>query len=171
MKAVSTSLDRVIARRRMRDLLTIAERVSRAFQSSGPAPRTSLRGGDALDVYKSPHAFDPELDEPSDAYLGRHAAGLAHLDPETWLYYLPLFLTSALRNASEPGNRVVEAVLWSPRPPDREPARLGALSEEQTRAVTEALEFLAFSAESQNQDFALQVLEEYWIPGALYRKT
>jgi len=94
-----------------------------------------------------------------------------HLDPESWLYYLPFFLTAALRHASEPGNRIVEAVLWSLRPPDREPARLGVLSEEQTTVVTEVLEYLAFSAESQNQEFALQVLEEYWIPGALYRKT
>jgi len=27
------------------------------------------------------------------------------------------------------------------------------------------------ATESQNQDFALHVLEDYWIPGALYRKT
>ena len=62
----------------MRDFLKIADRVSRAFERSAPSPRTTLRGGDALDVYKSPPAFDPELDEPSDLYLERHAAGLVH---------------------------------------------------------------------------------------------
>ena len=68
-----------------------------------------------------------------------------------------------------PGDPLVEAVVWTLRPPDRDPPRLGRLSAAQESVVVAVLEHLAFSPHSRSQDLALQVLEEYWIPGALYR--
>ncbi len=65
---------------------------------------------------------------------------------------------------------VAEALLWSLRPPDREPPRLGSLSAEQEAVVVAVLDVLAFDERSLDRDLAMQVLEEYWIPGALYRK-
>jgi hypothetical protein len=65
---------------------------------------------------------------------------------------------------------VTDALLWSLRPPDREPPRLGSLSAEQEAVVVAALDVLAFDPRSACQDLAMQVLEEYWVPGAFYRR-
>jgi hypothetical protein len=65
---------------------------------------------------------------------------------------------------------VVDALLSSLRPPDRTPPRLASLSEEQEAVLREFLEEIAFAAEPNHyQDLAMQVLEEWWIPDALYR--
>ena len=61
-------------------------------------------------------------------------------------------------------------MLSSLRPPDREPPRLGSISLEQEAVVVEFLDLLAFGERSAYQDFAMQVLEEYWVPNALYRE-
>lgn len=65
---------------------------------------------------------------------------------------------------------VVEGLLYSLRPPDREPPRLASLTAEQEAVIVGFLEQVAFSDDSANRDFAIQVLEEWWIPDALYRK-
>ncbi|MBH0187702.1 MAG: hypothetical protein HP493_02280 [Nitrospira sp.] len=65
---------------------------------------------------------------------------------------------------------VGDALLNNLRPPDREPPRLASLTPDQEKVVTAFLELLAFSESSAHRDFACQVLEEWWIPGALYRK-
>jgi hypothetical protein len=131
--------------------------------------RATLRGAAALDAYDPAPPFDSRLDAVSDAYLEEHSCGLAHLDADSWLYYLPLVLVAALARAGETGSMLVERVVWSLRPPDRDPPRLARLSREQEAAVAESLEYLGFHPDSRNQDLALQVLEEYWIPGASYR--
>jgi len=130
----------------------------------------TLRGGDAVDVYDCPPPYDARLDEPTVAYLEQYADGIPHLDAESWLFYLPQLLHYAIIHLRDPGSAVVEALLWSLRPPDREPPRLGALSPGQEAIIVSVLELLAFSEASAHNDFALQILEEYWIPGALYRK-
>jgi uncharacterized protein DUF6714 len=147
----------------------IEAQIDRAFGARAATPALSLRGGAALDVYDPPPPFDPGLDAPTDAYLEQFCAGLFHLDADSWLYYLPLVLRLALARAARPGDALVESTLWTLRPPDRDPPRLGRLGAAQESAVVAVLEHLAFAPESQNQEFALQVLEEYWIPGAQYR--
>ena len=147
----------------------IAAEIERAFAERPEAPALSLRGGAALDVYDVPPPFDPTLDAPTEEYLERCCSGLMHVDADSWLYYLPLVLRLALARAALPGDALVEAVVWTLRPPDRDPPRLGRLGAAQEAAVVAVLEHLAFSPESRHQDLALQVLEEYWIPGALYR--
>ena len=153
----------------MKDASEIRASIQEAFGSPIEPPPLSLRGGAALDVYDPPPPFDPALDSPTEEYLHGFCSGLAHLDADSWLYYLPFVLPLALACASCPGDPLVEAVLWALRPPDRDPPRLGRLSGTQESAVAGLLEYLAFSPVSQNQEFALQVLEEYWIPDALYR--
>jgi hypothetical protein len=64
----------------------------------------------------------------------------------------------------------VEGLLHNLRPPDREPPRLASLTAEQEAVIVAFLEEVAFSEDSANRDFAMQVLEEWWIPDALYRK-
>ncbi|MEM7760881.1 MAG: DUF6714 family protein [Cyanobacteria bacterium P01_A01_bin.40] len=63
---------------------------------------------------------------------------------------------------------VVEGTLSSLRLPDSEPPRLAVLTKAQESVIIEFLDFLAFDERSDHQDFAMQVLEEYRIPGALY---
>jgi hypothetical protein len=64
---------------------------------------------------------------------------------------------------------VTEGLLGSLRPPDREPPRLGSLSGEQEAVVVAVLDLLAFDERSGCRELAMQVLEEYWVPNALYR--
>jgi hypothetical protein len=53
-------------------------------------PPITLPGGNALDDYETPPAFDARLDEPTDAYLEQYARyGLAFLGPPSWRHYLP----------------------------------------------------------------------------------
>ena len=147
----------------------IEGRLAAAFPARTEPPALSLRGGAALDGYDVPPPFDPDLDAATDPYLERHCSGLAFLDPDSWLHYLPLVLRAAWQLAPEPGHPLVEAVLWTLRPPDRDPPRFARLSAVQEEVVVQVLERLAFAPESRNQVLALQVLEEYWIPGAQYR--
>ena len=65
---------------------------------------------------------------------------------------------------------VTEGLLGSLRPPDRDPLRLGSLSEEQEAVVVAVLDLLAFDGRSACRELTMQVLEEYWVPNALYRR-
>src|SRR4029453_7183040 len=97
-------------------------------------PAITLRGGNALDSYDSPPPFDPAIDDPTDAYLETYAFnGVAFLDPPSWRHSLPRLIDYALRNTASnaPGTMAIEGLLWSLRPPDREPPRLGSLTREQ----------------------------------------
>ena len=135
-------------------------------------PPITLRGGNALDSYDEPSPFDATEDEPTDAYLELHAFnGLPFLDPISWRHYLPRLIDYALRNiaSNAPGTMAIDGMLFSLRPPDREPPRLGSLTREQEAVVVAALEQLAFSDDSVYRTDSMQVMEEWWIPGALYR--
>jgi len=132
-------------------------------------PQMTLRGGNAVDSYDLPMPYDLADDAPTDAYLEANHWGLAHLDAASWRHYLPYLIDYALQHQSDVGSLVIEALLWSLRPPDRDPPRLGSLTPEQEAVVVAFLEALAFGDDSAHQAFAAQVLEEYWIPGALYR--
>ena len=135
-------------------------------------PPTTLRGGDAIDGYDEPPPYDAAIDEPSDDYLETFAFNaLNFLDPQSWRHYLPRLIDYALRHIAShaPGTMAIDGLLWSLRPPDREPPRLASLTREQEEVVVAVLEQLAFSDDSVYRTDAMQVMEEWWIPGALYR--
>ena len=142
-----------------------------AFSREAKAqPSITLRGGNDLDDYKQPSAFDPDLDAISDGYLEQYAWGVGYLDAESWRHYLPSLIDHSVRHIST-GSNAVDALLNSLRPPDREPSRLASVSRAQESVIIELLDFLAFSPESVHQELACQALEEWWAPGALYRTT
>jgi Family of unknown function (DUF6714) len=68
------------------------------------------------------------------------------------------------------GGVVTEGLLGSLRPPDRDPPWLGSLSEEQEAVVVAVLDLLAFDDRSACRELAMPVLEEYWVPNALYHR-
>jgi hypothetical protein len=130
-------------------------------------PPITLRGGNALDDYEKPPAFNPRLDEPTDTYLEQYAHyGLTYLDPPSWRHYLPRLIDYALRHYNGPdtpaGGLAIEGLMASLRPPDREPARFASLSPDQRALVTEFLTFLAFDERSGWQEEALELLVDYW---------
>lgn len=140
-----------------------------AFEAEAATqPSITLRGGNAIDDYDKPPAYDDELDAITDEYLEAYPWGVSYLDAASWKHYLPALFEYALRKI-DTSSQVTDALLSSLRPPDREPPRLASLSDEQEALVTQCLEVLAFSQESATQEFACQVLEEWWIPGALFR--
>jgi hypothetical protein len=137
-------------------------------KDAASAPRITLRGGEALDGYDEPPPFDPIVDAITDTYLEQYAGGLTFLDAASWRHYLSHLIEYTTRHF-EHGTDVCDALLHNLRPPDREPPRLASLSPDQEKVVTALLDLLAFSESSAHRDFACQVLEEWWVPRALYR--
>jgi len=156
-------------RERMRS--EIRHRACEVFHADALAvPQMTLRGGYAEDSYDIAPPPDPVLDELTDTYLEAYTFwGLAYLDPASWRHYLPHLIDYTFRHMDDP-KMVVEGLLHNLRPPDRVPLRLASLTAEQEAVIVEFLEDVAFSEDSANRDFAIQVLEEWWIPDALYRK-
>ena len=131
-------------------------------------PLLSLRGGNTLDEYREPEALDPAIDIVSDDYLEHYWWGIAFLDPHSWRHYLPYLIEFSLRNKHE-HSLVVDALLTSLRPPDRQPPRLASLSAAQESVVAAFLDVMAFDEGSVHQTLARTALEEWWAPGALFR--
>lgn len=169
LKYFSRGLKEMPASKKMRS--EISQRASEVFHADKLAtPQITLRGGDAVDSYNVVPPHDADLDKLTDAYLEAYTFwGLAYLDPASWRHYLPHLIDYTLRHMDDP-KMAVEGLLHNLRPPDREPPRLASLSAEQEAVIVEFLEEVAFSDDSANSDFAVQVLEEWWIPNALYRK-
>jgi 8-oxo-dGTP pyrophosphatase MutT (NUDIX family) len=154
------------------DAAELVERARAAFSADvDQQPPMTLRGGSDVDSYDNPTPFDPQADEVTDDYIEKHAFfALAHLDPDSWRHHLPALISYSLARMHQPGDLAIEAVLWSLRPPDRDPPRLGSLTSEQEEVVVDFLDVLAFDHRSAYNGDAVQVLEEYWVPNALYRK-
>ncbi len=150
---------------------SLSARVFEAFSGDiRETPPLTLRGGNALDEYKEPEAFDPAIDAESDKYFERYWWGVAHLDPRSWRYYVPHLIEYSLRRKDE-HSLVVDALLTSLRPPDRQPPRLASLSAGQESVVSAFLDVMAFDKKSVHQPLARTALEEWWAPGALYRPS
>ena len=65
-----------------------------------------------------------------------------------------------------------EGLLYSLRPPDRQPPRLATLTPEQEAVIVAFLEALAFSDDTRlYQEDAMQILDEWWLPNARYRNS
>jgi hypothetical protein len=151
----------------------IVRRAYDAFKLDAAAvPSITLRGGNSLDSYDDPPPYDAAVDEPTDPYLETHAFhGMSFLDAPSWRHYLPRLIDYALRHiaSNAPGTMAIDALLWGLRPPDRDPPRLGSLTSEQEDVIIAALDQLAFADDSVYRRDAMQVMEEWWVPGPLYR--
>ena len=64
---------------------------------------------------------------------------------------------------------VIQATLHSLRPPDTTPPKLSSLTRQQDTIIKDFLDILAFDEESSFHEDAMQVIEEYWSPEAIYR--
>ena len=137
-------------------------RIQRCFPQAPAGPTLSLRGGNALDDYATPPPYDATLDAPTDDYIEAFHWGIHHLDPDSWLYYLPILLTYSLSQMEDGTSEAVDTFLFSLLPPDRDPPRFSTLTPPQVAAVVSVLEALGFSPNSRYQDDALQALQEYW---------
>jgi hypothetical protein len=150
----------------------IVSRADAAFQADREAlPTLTLRGGAAVDSYDLPPPYDPQLGAPSDAYFATYAFwGLGYLDPASWRHYLPQLIDYTFRHIGDPHTMAPDGLLSSLRPPDRDPPRLASLTPEQEAVIVAFLENLAFSDDAlYYQADAMQILDEWWLPNALYR--
>lgn len=148
---------------------SITALIAASFVGLPAHPPISLRGGNALDDYETPPAFDLVIDKVTPEYLEKYGWGIAHLDSESWRFYLPHYLAYAIQHVTDASSTAMDAFLASLRPPDRDPPRFGTLSEAEEKAIVAVLDRLAFSEDSAWQREAMLVLEEYWAPGAIYR--
>lgn len=151
----------------------LVQRAYAAFRHEADTPPPmSLRAGDAIDGYDSPPEYDVHIDEPTDAYIEQFAYwALCYLDPLSWRYYLPRLIDFALRHATSESSPksalIVEGILFSLRPTGNNLDRFAGLTAAQKAAIVAFLEVLAFDDRSDFQDEAIEVLEEYWLPGGL----
>ena len=156
--------------------LSLIKLINEVFKNTTvDIPPMTLRAGNAVDSYDLPTDYEEQLDQPTDEYLQKFAYwGLPHLDPVSWHYYLPLLMSYSLRNATKDApvesGLAVDGTLFSLRPPDREPSRFSLLTPEQKEVIDQFLVILAFDEESIYQEDGMEVLEEYWMPEAIYRK-
>ena len=143
--------------------------IAAAFVSdSNAVPTLTLRGGNALDDRTDPFPFDEVIDRLTDEYVEQFHWGIPQLDAASWRHVLPFLLAYALRKL-EHASIVVDALLNSLRPPDRQPPRLASLSLEQEKIIGQVLDVLCFSPESAHCDLACQTTEEWWEPNAMYK--
>lgn len=131
-------------------------------------PAITLREGDHLDDGREPPAYDPAIDAVSDAYLESFHWGISYLDACSWRHYLPQLADYVIRHFNR-GTAVGGAFVASLCAPDRDPPRLGTLTLRQEQAVTQFLEFLAFTEGSAHQEEACRAIDEWWSPEAMYR--
>lgn len=148
---------------------SVAADLAKSFSNLPNTPPMSLRAGNALDGYEAVPTFDPVIDKVTPDYLERHCWGISHLDSRSWRFYLPHLLSHASQNISNPASGATDTLLFSLRPPDRDPPRFGSLSSAEEQLVVAVLDKLAFSDESVWREPAMIALEEYWAPGATYR--
>lgn len=147
----------------------LIQQVQGAFRDDlAKRPLITLRGGDHLDDLREPPAFDPTLDAVSDAYLEAFHWGVAHLDADSWRHYLPQLADYVIRHIDR-GTLVGEALVGSLCAPDRDPPRLATLNPQQEQAVTQFLEYLAFTDQSAHQEHACRAIDEWWSPEAMFR--
>jgi hypothetical protein len=135
-------------------------------------PSITLRGGNALDSYDEPPPYDAAVDQPTDAYLETHAYhGMVFVDAPSWRHYIPRLIDYALRNISSnaPGTMAIDGLFWALRPPDRDPPRLASLTPEQEEVIVAFLDEMAFAEDSLYKDAAMEAIQEWWMPGALFR--
>ena len=155
------------------DQLELARKALEAFRDDLAAPPAlSLRGANAVDGYDRPEPFDPDADEPTDAYLEGNAFwAMPYLDAHSWRHYLPRLIEYAVAHPDDPA-MVVEAAVRSLRPPDRVPARLTTLTPVQESVIVEFLEWLALDdGERPASGEARSALDEWWLPGAYLREA
>jgi hypothetical protein len=126
-------------------------------------PPLTLRGANDVDDYRSPAIYDPQADRVSDEYLERYHYGVAHLDARSWRHYLPLLLSYGSRHRQRDTD-VMQAVLWSLRPPDRDPPRLATLSSGQIDVIESWLATLAGDERCAQREFVSQVYREWRSP-------
>jgi len=131
-------------------------------------PAITLRGGDCLDDHRDAPPFDPDVDSVSDEYLESFHWGVGYLDAASWRHYLPTLADYVVRHVDK-GTLVGEAFVSSLCAPDRDPPRLATLTPLQEAAVTQLLEFLAFTDGSAHQAGACRAIDEWWSPNALFR--
>src|SRR5918994_3149739 len=128
----------------------LARRAFEVFRTDlASVPSMTLRSADAIDSYETSIPYDAVLDEPTDAYLERYTFwGQTFLDAASWRHYLPRWIDYAVRHASNRTTMVVDGLLASLRPPDREPPRLASLSAEQEAVVVAFLHHAATSSDA-----------------------
>jgi hypothetical protein len=153
------------------DIKALKARIDAAFAADARPPAMSLRAGDAIDSGLAPPPWDASLDTPGPAYLDAHYCGLGYLYAQSWRHYLPILMHDALDRFREHAPMSILGLLFSLRPPDREPSRFGSLSPEQEATVSQFLDVLAFDPLSQWVEEAITALEEYWAPGAIHRRS
>jgi hypothetical protein len=70
----------------------------------------------------------------------------------------------ALERLAEPGDLVIEGLIWGLWPPDRDPPRFASLDAGQTAAVVAFLEHMALDPASAYQEDATRAIDDWWGP-------
>jgi hypothetical protein len=95
-----------------------------------------------------------------DTYLVRYGFhGLPHLPPDSFAFYLPALLRTAIHHRANAGRMEIDALFSALRKP-LDVERLAALDEPGREVVTSFVEAMAFDNSSQYQEEACRVMDE-----------
>lgn len=164
----------------------LLQQIEKAFPSS-PMPEMSLRQAVLADqtltrcISEEEWAAERLKDGTTawtrltDEILCECREGLAHLDEESFVYYLGAFLRFAVKHAraqilDREGELLCTVVSSITDRSNYNLARLKALNDSQISCVIAVLELLSKTSETHGAD-SLKALDRYWLTPESHRKT
>jgi hypothetical protein len=164
----------------------LLQKIKDAFPSS-PIPEVSLRQAVLADqtlarcVSEEEWANERHKDGSTpwtmlnDEALCECSEGLAHLDEESFVYYLGAFLCFAIKHANarivdREGEFLCNIVTSLTNRSNYNLGRLKALNDAQISCVISVLELLSKTSETHGAD-SLKALDRYWLTPEAHRKT
>jgi hypothetical protein len=145
---------------------TLLDMIADTFPAIAVATVT-LEEGNKIDEYKgaledfSMHCKNISWATLDSIYLEKFYCGVSYLDAQSWLAYLPALLTYAVTHVNSGTGLPTDALLSSLRPGSCHFEYFRTCSENIRKVTFAVLEFLATESNSQFEEDALQVIQEY----------
>lgn len=154
------------------DAVTLLALIERAFDGV-PRGQITLHEADLLDRYEftvaeqeAARSKDQESrwqDVPDEAIVD-NADAMPFLDPASWRYYLPAFMSWSIRHIDEKDADPVDATIYTVAHTDTSYLdRYRTLSDDQVSAVARFLRFMMIHPVIAHSTVAAEALEFYWL--------
>lgn len=157
------------------DELHLIEAIKSAFAQVGPGEIT-LHEAEVIDSHANMEErsqarrldYEASWWEVPDEAIEACPNALPHLDPEGWRFYIPAYMTWALRHFRDSNSIITDYTIFSFNfHPDGDLveyklARFRNLSEPQVQVVCSFLRFMAQNGDLADETVAKNALDNYW---------
>jgi len=166
------------ARQRKQEII---DEIASAFAGVTRDDGVSLHQADVIDDYGTPEQqmaareldVDETWDQVPDEDIAKYYWVLSHMDPKGLQYYVPAFMTWALRNYDVSDSASLDAIVFALTEPickkaDRiDHRRLAVFTPSQRRAIGHFLEFLCdYAPEDYPAGPISRSLRDFWMNGS-----